>query len=209
MRFNNGVTSAGVAATDEVASELNFAAGEKAWRRLLDKLPSLQEQFQSAKPTQPFTHIPRLSFRSAAFSGRNWAMLPSAGGFVDPLLSTGFPLTLLGIGRLAIHHRKLLGIRLSSLLNSKNTQSRPKMIYLAAARLIAALYANMHDFPVFSALSLLYFTAVSYAETARRLGKPQLAGAFLMHDHPVFGVDHVHFARTSTTTSFRPRNRQN
>ena len=187
LRFNNGVTSAGVAATDEVASELNFAAGEKAWRRLLDKLPSLQEQFQSARPTQPFTHIPRLSFRSAALSGRNWAMLPSAGGFVDPLLSTGFPLTLLGIGRLA-----------SIIENCWDSAEFPAQLeeyaiateddLLAAARLIAALYTNMHDFPVFSALSLLYFTAVSYAETARRLGKPQLAGAFLMRDHPVFGV---------------------
>ena len=32
--------------------------------------------------------------------GDGWAMLPSAAGVIDPLLSTGFPLTLLGIGRL-------------------------------------------------------------------------------------------------------------
>ena len=39
---------------------------------------------------------------SAAVSscGDGWALLPSAAGVIDPLLSTGFPLTLLGIGRL-------------------------------------------------------------------------------------------------------------
>ncbi len=40
-------------------------------------------------------------FAVAAISGRHWALLPSAAGFVDPLLSTGFPLTLLGVSRLA------------------------------------------------------------------------------------------------------------
>lgn len=45
----------------------------------------------------------------------------------------------------------------------------------------------MHDFPTFSALSLLYFAAVSYAETAHRLNKPELAPSFLLHTHPTFG----------------------
>jgi FADH2 O2-dependent halogenase len=55
-------------------------------------------------------------------------------------------------------------------------------------RLIAALYATMNDFELFSALSLLYFAAASFTETARRLGKPQLAGnTFLLGEHPVFG----------------------
>jgi FADH2 O2-dependent halogenase len=187
LRFNNGLTSAGVAATGDVASEINLAEGEAGWQRLLRKLPVLQEQFKAATPMQAFTHTPRLSFRSAQSSGRNWAMLPSAAGFVDPLLSTGFPLTLLGIARLATLFETDWdsGLR-PELLNDYAEQTEADL--LSAARLIAALYANMNDFPVFSALSLLYFTAVSYSETARRLGKPQLADSFLMHDHPVFGV---------------------
>ena len=187
LRFNNGVTSAGVAATDKIARDLNFAEGAEAWQRLIQKLPVVQDQFRNAEAVQSFTHNPRLSFRTAALCGRNWAMLPSAGGFVDPLLSTGFPLALMGVARLA-----------SVIEENWNSDSRPARLthyanateadLLAAARLIAALYANMNDFPVFAALSLLYFTAVSYAETARRLGKPYLAGAFLMNDHPAFGA---------------------
>jgi FADH2 O2-dependent halogenase len=173
--------------TDTLASELNLSEGPEAWRRLMRKVPALEQQFANATPTRPFTHIPRLSFRSNTMSGRNWAMLPSARGFVDPLLSTGFPLTLLGISRLA-----------DILEKNWDSDSRPNRLHgyaaqsegdlLAASRLIAALYANMHDFPVFSALSLLYFTAVSYAETVRRLDKPHLADSFLMRDHPGFGL---------------------
>jgi len=101
LRFNNGITSAGVAATDPLADELRFAEGAPAWERLLQRLPTLAEQFREAEPQFPFVHAPRLSFRSGAIVGERWALLPSAAGFIDPLLSTGFPLTLFGIDRLA------------------------------------------------------------------------------------------------------------
>ena len=58
---------------------------------------------------------------------------------------------------------------------------------LATARLIASLYANMSNFPVFVSLSLLYFSAASFSEAARRLEKPRLAPSFLLYDHPHFG----------------------
>jgi FADH2 O2-dependent halogenase len=58
---------------------------------------------------------------------------------------------------------------------------------LATARLIGALYSNMNNFPVFVALTLLYFAAASFSETARRLGKPELASSFLLCNDPVFG----------------------
>jgi FADH2 O2-dependent halogenase len=57
----------------------------------------------------------------------------------------------------------------------------------AAARLVGALYASMADFRRFTSLSLLYFAAASFTESARRLGRPRLAGSFLMNDHPGFG----------------------
>src|SRR5262249_36275230 len=46
---------------------------------------------------------------------------------------------------------------------------------------------TMGNFPLFVSISFLYFAAASFAETARRLQKPQLAPSFLLCDHPVFG----------------------
>jgi FADH2 O2-dependent halogenase len=188
LHFSNGVTSAGVSATDELAEKLRFFEGEQAWERLLAEVPLLREQFANAETVQPFRHIARLGFRSKAISGSNWALLPSAAGFVDPLLSTGFPLTLLGVARLAeIIEGEWETHNFDALLQRYSARTDAEL--LATSRLIGALYANMGNFPVFTALSLLYFAAASFSETARRLGKPQLAPSFLLHDHPQFGPD--------------------
>lgn len=186
LRFNNGLTSAGVAAVPSLADELNFATGQSAWERLLARLPSVRDQFAEAKPLIPFIHMPRLPFRSAQVAGTNWALLPSAAGFVDPLLSTGFPLTLLGVVRLAeAIERDWETPRFSARLDE---YAKRTVLELAAAeQLVAALYASMNDFAIFSSLTLLYFAAASFSETARRLQRPELASSFLLHEHPVFG----------------------
>jgi FADH2 O2-dependent halogenase len=186
LRFNNGITSAGVAATEQTSSRQRLSEGETAWQRLLGSIPGLKEQFTTARATQPFRFMPALSFMSSRVCGERWAMLPSSAGFVDPLLSTGFPLTLLGVGRLAeILARDLKSSGFQSELNCYAAQTTDEL--LATARLIGSLYANMSNFPLFKSLSLLYFTAASYSETARRLDRPHLAKSFLLHDHPTFG----------------------
>ena len=187
LRFNNGITSAGVAMTDSLADELKLAEGVLAWTRLLDRLPTVRDQFAAAEAVTPFIHAPRLSFCSGTVTGANWALLPSAAGFVDPLLSTGFPLTLLGITRLATileqgWQKKDFSTRLENY--AAHTRSELNLV----AKLVATLYQAMNDFPRFAALTRLYFAAASFTETVRRLGHAGLAGnSFLMSDHAVFG----------------------
>jgi len=194
LQFNNGVTSAGIAATDEFAEEYRFADGALAWQRILSRIQALESQFASARPIRPFTRIPRLAFRSGQIVGDRWALLPSAAGFVDPLLSTGFPLTLLGVARLAeVFENDWDSPHLASRLTDYAAQTDADL--LATGRLIGALYANMNNFPVFVSLSLLYFAAVSYSEAARRLGKPHLASSFLLRDHPEFGPACCHLLK--------------
>ena len=182
LQFNNGITSAGAAVTGALAESLALQGGAPAWERLLDLVPLLKKQFAASTLDRPFTYVPRLSFRSAAIAGKRWALLPSAAGFVDPLLSTGFPLTLLGVSRLA---EMIEADSFSTSLPAYAHQTENEL--LAASRLVAALYKAMADFPLFVSVSLLYFAAVSFAETAHRLGKKELAASFLLHDHPTFG----------------------
>lgn len=186
LRFNNDITSAGVAATGRLAGDLRLAEGASGWQRLLQRLPTVAEQFADARPQFDFVHSSRLSFRSGTIVGPRWALLPSAAGFIDPLLSTGFPLTLLGVSRLAAIIEQDWGQpRFAERLQAYAAQTSQELS--AAERLVAALYASMADFPLFTSLSMLYFAAASFTEAARRLGKPQLAGSFLMNDHPHFG----------------------
>jgi FADH2 O2-dependent halogenase len=186
LQFNNGITSAGVAATSEAAVRLKLCQGEKVWPELLSLIPGLKKQFAKARNIRPFTYVPQLSFRSGRVAGDRWMMLPSAAGFVDPLLSTGFALTLLGISRLS----ELIERAWNSddfFCKVVKVADRSEGELLATARLIGSLYASMNNFPVFVSMSLLYFAAVIFSESARRLGKPQMAASFLLHDHPYFG----------------------
>jgi tetracycline 7-halogenase / FADH2 O2-dependent halogenase len=175
LRFNNGVTSAGVAATRTVASELGLREGEPAWQRLLHRLPALRSQFERARPCQPFRYMPAVSFRSRTIVGKRWAMLPSAAGFVDPLLSTGFTLTLQGVERLAQILEKDFSVQLLP-----HYAEQTECDLLSASQLIGALYVTMNNFAAFTAVSLLYFAAVSFSEAAFRLGKPELAPGLLL-----------------------------
>jgi FADH2 O2-dependent halogenase len=181
LRFNNGITSAGVA-----VREGRLEDGEAAWSRILDALPSVRAQFAAATPVLPFVHAKRVAYRCDVAAGPRWAMLPSAAGVIDPLLSTGFPLTLLGIGRLVdlLERTWTSGDREGALAAyARVTQDELD----ATERLVAALYASMGDFALFKRLGLLYFAAASYAEAVRRLGHPERAQGFLLHADPRFG----------------------
>lgn len=185
LHFNNGITSAGIAATEALARRLNLAEGAPAWDRLLQRIPSLADQFASAQAILPFAHLPQLAFRSATIAGNRWALLPSAAGFVDPLLSTGFPLTLLGVTRLAaILERHWNQPALPEELVRYAVATAEELD--ATAELIAGLYANVQNFATFRAISMLYFAAASFSETVRRLGKPHLAQNFLLCKDPRF-----------------------
>jgi FADH2 O2-dependent halogenase len=185
LKFNNCVTSAGVAATDALAKTLDLRSGEPAWGRLLSRLPSLAESFHSARKVVPFIYQPRIAFRSRQIIGPNWALLPSAAGVIDPLLSTGFPLTLLGVSRMA-QILKRHWQKPSFAIEMEDYARLTALELKTTARLVGALYATMNRFELFKALTLLYFAATSYSEAARRLDTGHLVESFLLSGHPGF-----------------------
>jgi FADH2 O2-dependent halogenase len=182
LRFGNGVTSAGVAVTDELAADIRLADGEPAWRRLLARFPSIAAQFATATPIRAFTWMPRLAWRTEQASGPGWAMLPSAGAFVDPLFSTGIPLTLLGIERMAriLEGGPSLGADVSAKAAGPLWDEYNEVTLAEAdhtARFIAGCYAAFPRFDRFAAYSMFYFAAASFSEMARRLGVQPAPGA--------------------------------
>jgi FADH2 O2-dependent halogenase len=130
-------------------------------------------------------------------------MLPHTAGFVDPLLSTGFALNLLGIERLT----ETIGLRNASRFEARMEQySKQTLDELDfTALLVSALYANMHDFELFAAIALLYFAAASYTETRRRLGRG--AAGFLLNEHVDFGPAVRMIAGEAVKQPLRPQER--
>ena len=109
-------------------------------------------------------------------------MLPSAAGVIDPLLSTGFPLTLLGIGRLLeLLEGTSEGAEREAALALMRRSRRSNWTRPSSWSPRSTL--NMSDVPLFKRLSLLYFAAASFSEAARRLGRSELAPGFLLHAH--------------------------
>ena len=185
LRFNNGVTSAGIALEDGLAQELAIKNGAAAWPRFLARFPSIAEQFAAAESIRRFDYWPRLTYRASRMAGPGWAMLPSAAAFVDPLFSTGIPLTLLGIERLGHILEEASGAaELGDSLADYADTTFQEVNW--TARYIAASYRAFADFPTFSALSMFYFAAASFSEMARRLDRPNLVTRFLAADRSDF-----------------------
>ena len=199
LRFNEGTVSAGVAMKSDRAQHYRFYRGAMAWEELLADYPSIQSQFSKAKPVTNFVHWPKLSYRSPFGGGNRWVLLPSAAGFIDPLLSTGFPLALLGVIRLGTIFKQSLhdwaGESMKTAIQHYSKQMDSEL--LSTENLISALYAGMSDFEVFVELSKLYFAAASYSETQRRLGSPETVSSFLLSNRLDFDAgmrdvcDHV------------------
>jgi FADH2 O2-dependent halogenase len=185
LRFNNGITSAGVSVSDAMAAEINLADDAPAWDRLLRRLPSVAAQFAEATPIKPFIHAPRLAFRAGQLVGERWALLPSAAGFVDPLFSTGFVLNLLGIERLAA---ALASGAVPTAAALEDYAAETDGDLVATSRLLGAQHAVLGDPERFNLLTMLYFAAASFAETTRRLGRTPTEG-FLLRRRPGFGPE--------------------
>ena len=195
LRFDNGVTSAGVAVTDAMAAELRLADGEPAWHRLLARYPSVAAQFADARPIRAFTWMPRLAWRASSAAGERWALLPSAAAFVDPLFSTGIPLTLLGIERLGRVFARSLKLGSEVMSRGHSPRGGPHHVGLTddlegyagvtrreadhVARFVAGCYAAFPRFADFTAWSMFYFAAASFSEMSRRLHGETWSRGFL------------------------------
>jgi FADH2 O2-dependent halogenase len=195
LRFNNGITSAGAVIKRDVADEIGISEGEAAWERLLHRLPSVAAQFRNAEPATQFYVQPRVAFRLPRAAGPNWAMLPSAAGFVDPLFSTGFALTLLGIERLAevVHS----GTTEKALARYEEATFRELD---QAGFLVATAYERFPDFPAFADVSRMYFAAAIWSETLRRLGRKSPEFLFADNSEFVSAVRNLRIARDEVFT---------
>lgn len=203
LRFGNGVTSAGIAVTEALAAELKLSEGEAAWKRFLSRFPTIAAQFADAEAIRKFTWIPRLASRVSSATGPGWALLPSAAAFVDPLFSTGMPLALLGVERIAAiledglddHYHRLSEYSRTTLVEADHTAS-----------FIAACYASFPRFEYFISYSMFYFAAASYSEMARRLGCHHLVRRFLATDRQPFAAETLNLGQmlrhASSSSSF-------
>jgi FADH2 O2-dependent halogenase len=191
LRFNNGRSSAGVVARSDWGEAWSRGTEKADWQRLIARFPSLDKLFRNASVIDGLKSIDQLPFLATEIHSRHWALLPSAAASIDPLFSTGFPLTLLGVIRLG----RAIGQfwRTEPFETEVRDYARTTLDEVErVGRLVGLAYKVMPYPKVFNALTRLYFCAVSFEETNRRLRRVPIANAFYLGDDSRFRdrIDH-------------------
>ncbi len=183
LRFNNGITSAGVV-FDATTSEATLLPAERRWNDWLQSYPSLSKQFANARLETPATGLQstgRMQRLAARFVGRNWALLPHTAGFIDPLHSTGIAHSLCGVERLV----SLLECHWQADSLDKQLQQYERTLrneFALIDKLVCGCYRSRQLFPAFVAWTMLYFAAATTYEQRRAQNDILPGAAFLCAD---------------------------
>jgi FADH2 O2-dependent halogenase len=184
LRFNNGVTSAGIMYDGELRPA-ELVEPECEWRKLLQRYPSVGEQFARSRPVQPWTRTGRIQRCPRHVSGSNWAMLAHAAYFIDPLFSSGNAHSLLTIERLArILARHWARASIVKELQAYETTLLREVEFVD--RLVHGSYRSFRRFDLMSAFTMYYFAGAIYSEERRRQGCAGEPDEFLFSHDPAF-----------------------
>ena len=171
LRFDDGVTSAGVLLSPRGAASLN---GERSagsmWREILGRYPVLEAAFGNAHPLMPISFCGAIQHRLARAAGERWLLMPHAFAFVDPLFSTGIAWSLRAVERLALGFEACARDRrcpTDAFLSRYSTMLAAEADQIDLV--VAGAYEAMAHFDLFAAQAMLYFAAVSFAEAKQRL----------------------------------------
>jgi FADH2 O2-dependent halogenase len=192
LRFDHGVTSAGVLLTARGIAALGVSGADAAslWRTVLARYPTLASIFAGATPSMPLAFQPVIQHRLTRAAGERWALMPQTFAFVDPLFSTGLAWGLRAVERLALAFESAASGRR---IPGPDVLARYDAALGAEADqidlVVAGAYEAMSHFDLFAAQAMLYFGAVSFAEVRQRLLPDASApwSGFLGVGDPVLG----------------------
>ena len=95
--FKDGRTSVGATLhAHEIVKARGRPTAEATFESLRDAYPPVKRLLAEAEPVFPLRAIADYSYRVADLSGDGWLAVGDAGGFVDPLFSTGLHLAMRG-----------------------------------------------------------------------------------------------------------------
>ena len=183
LRFNNGVTSAGLV-IDEGRHRSDPVTPEREWNGWLDRYPSVASQFRHAtlaRTPGALRRTGRLQRHVPDVVGRQWALLPHTAGFVDPLLSTGIAHTLCGIERLMHVMEHCWGDDgFEAELRRYEEAVRSELTFVD--EIVSGCYASLGRFRLFTTCAMLYFVAATTYERRRLATNDRFQGLFLCAD---------------------------
>jgi FADH2 O2-dependent halogenase len=187
LRFNNGVTSAGIMYDGERRPPEQVDPA-KDWAKLMNRYPSVARQFAKAQPVQPWVVTKRIQRRSERAAGANWAMLAHAAYFIDALYSSGNAHSLLTIERLGRILAEHWGrVSLPDALAEYEAALFREVDFVD--RLVHGSYRSFRHFDLMSSFSMYYFAGAIFSEERRRAGNARSTDEFLHSHDPKFRAE--------------------
>jgi FADH2 O2-dependent halogenase len=185
LRFNNGVTSAGIAFDGDRRPHVPDQDPQREWEATLANYPSLARQFARAERIRPWVRTSRMQRRARRAAGEGWVMLPHAVYFFDPLFSAGNAHTLLGIQRLArlLEQSRDRGSLAERLADYEQRLFR-EIEFLDW--LIHGCYRTFGRFDLLASYVMYYFAGALQSEMQLRNGSGGDNAGFLFSDHEPF-----------------------
>lgn len=185
LRFDNGVTSAGVAYDCERRTPDNQTAPEALWAEVMQCYPSIGRQFSEARPVQPWTRTGRMQRLARRAAGDDWAALAHTAYFLDALFSSGNAHSLLTIERLTrVLARHWGKPSLAVELAAYEATLRREVDFLD--RLVHGCYRAFRRFDLLAPFTMYYFAGAIRAEERRRQGLAEESDEFLFSHQPPF-----------------------
>ncbi|MEM7314856.1 MAG: tryptophan 7-halogenase [Planctomycetota bacterium] len=90
----NQLCSVGVLLDSNKCPKPTDMSPEEEFQSLIARFPSISDQFKNARAVRDWVSTDRLQYSSSDIVGDRYCLLAHAGGFIDPLYSTGLNLTM-------------------------------------------------------------------------------------------------------------------
>jgi FADH2 O2-dependent halogenase len=182
LRFDNGVTSAGVLIDGHHRRVEESMPPEEEWWAIVRRYPGIACQFEQATPIREFVRTGLLQRRAPTIAGTDWALLASSAYSLDALYSTGNAHALHSIQKLARILERHWGGELPEALAGYDAMLKREIAYLDL--LVDGAYRAFPHFDKLQSFTMYYFAAAVTAEERRRQGKAQETDEFLSSHIP-------------------------
>ena len=135
-------------------------APEAELRSFIQRFPSVARQFEKARPVRNTIATGRLQYSSRRIVGERWCLTAHAGAFIDPLFSSGLPITIGTITLLAEALLKAFRDDDFCLDRFAAVEEFVQHSFAQFDRIISASYVSFRDFALWNAWGRIYLTGV-------------------------------------------------
>jgi FADH2 O2-dependent halogenase len=196
IRFDDDTTSVGLMLDRKMYPRDPKVSAEEELRATIDRFPTVKAHLGKIEPIRKIVSTDRVQFTSSSIVGDGFILAPHAAGFVEPLFSSGFLLTIAFITRFIPVVRELLRSPDYSPKRSMEAFRPLEKAFFTELdqvdRIVSGMIASYSSFDVFKQYWRLWISATFLQYVTRLGGEPEKPDQGLL-----YGASAEFFRRTT------------